>query len=687
MSKRESRELKLKQHKLSINPLYFAVIGFTISLLALADSLCLFFVLVLQDWTFWQLVLAFFILAGTILLWLCPLFLQRKNKLVSSRQALLVSTFSLSPLLLTPVVAFVPPFPRIYFGIWGGAAVLCVLLRLWFVLNRNVLRLSRLATSKWAPHFLVFAAALLFFLSPQLRFLTLDEGAEGLRIGAYHAMKHGQWPVVEAGHGYGPLLYLIDYLLIDFFGGTLFASRIMYLFINFSAFVFLYFFLCQMVSSLRMRFFGSLLLICFTSLRYIVTNPSLMFGTVNLSRIAVSFLALLLFIKWIKEESAWFLFFSGIFSAFAFFYSVEYGLAILAVCTLYLLYSFLRRPFHALADISVYFLGSCIMASLIFIPYFLRGFMPQELLCKMLDFMLGEGAASVSKSSFQLIPFDLREATQSLPAFVSYLFSWKFQIFIPFILYPLTFYWIGRLSRRTIINSPKARELVMICSFGAVCYLIPYLSRGGIYYLYGVTPPLIVLMLFLWEAVEKNKILSRLRLKILGLLILFWLTTTQFGLFHLVMDWVGARTYSLACFRPALLRMDHPKAGGIYIHKEQAKFYDELIRAIQKRTEPKEKILIITSPGLFLFLSDRLNATRFFFIRDPAVRKQQEKEIVADLIKNKTLHVIEFVRIDLYTELNCLLDEEYKKEILIPGVFLYTRLSSDGEVAVDSLRR
>jgi len=107
---------------------------------------------------------------------------------------------------------------------------------------------------------------------------------------------------------------------------------------------------------------------------------------------------------------------------------------------------------------------------------------------------------------------------------------------------------------------------------------------------------------------------------------------------HLVQDFIK-RIRFFNVIPEGYTRLDLERAGNIYIPEEQADTVGAVVKFIQGHTQKSDYIYDFSNKGLYYFLADRRNPTRYSLLIYASTPEEQEG-VVRDLVRHKPKYVL-----------------------------------------------
>jgi len=508
----------------------------------------------------------------------------------------------------------------------------------------------------WFVPFIIFLAC----FNPHFPHGLIVSMEAGQHLSWVNAILEGKIPYRDMWMHYGPLQEYSIAFLMKLFGTTLLVQRAFF-HIGFILALIIGHFLAKAI--IKNRFFT------YMATWLLITETTWPFWTSRWGglRVGFGFLGILLLVLYNNRNKSIYLYLAGIISMLAFLNSIDYGMILLAVTSIYLLSSLLipkEHKFKALPrEIGTYLLGIATVLIPFFIYYAQVGALKEYISIISQDTLLTYPRA-IMKSIAEATPgkhvpwLDLRMINNGW-MFIKSL-NFKFYLY-SFVLFVTALYLLRKAFTKRF-STPERNILVLgIFSLGlfvfglrrfpspqfryglsGVVILTAFFLNQGVLYLYGYYKYGNII-----EARKKKKPYPRkydtkfALLSLLFVVLLFWYyalpNNFAYGI-NFIKDNLNryGKTPSVE-----LVPLRISRAGGAWVPRQQAKHITDVTNYIMKHTLPDEGIFVFPHEGYYYFFTERTNPTRFGIAIAARFRPTiYEKEIIRDLEKDKTKYII-----------------------------------------------
>ena len=481
----------------------------------------------------------------------------------------------------------------------------------------------------------------------------IDYFESGQYLSVINAIFHGKLPYKDLFVLFGPLHYWVPALAMLFFGKSIVVLRGFFLFGDVASLLVLYC-LCRLF--IRNRFFSTaaaLLIVIEAHHPFWCTR----WGGI---RFAFGYLSLLSLTLFCKKKTARAMGWSGFFASVGSLFSQDVGLFSYATAFLFfILYAFWRRPEERtekpLTLLRIYGVGCAV----VLIPFM---------------------AWLVASSSLGAYV----DAIASLPSLRLWLQPWGASDLTPKVLYPAILY-VGCLGAAGYSLLRKGRLsdelmcLMVLCTYGILSYAASFRAiRGPQFQVLGLPIALLVTFYLLRRLYDVRKMAKTYRDALLvvivaGLVGSFaspkrYYENLSVWLYYQRVKQGVLPVYSGVIRKDGLTRPLNAQRGGqAALPLWQADEVDFVVSYILSHSSGGEPLFSFPELGLFNFLCDRPDVSRFTLVAYSWPKQEWQKEQL-ELLKNKRPPIVLVL-----TRLSNLAASIHHKEELLPDVLTYVR--------------
>jgi hypothetical protein len=369
-------------------------------------------------------------------------------------------------------------------------------------------------------------------------------------------------------------------------------------------------------------------------------------------RFAVGILTLLCFLKFLKKNKKIWLFYSGILTTIASFFSIEVGLCLFVsiILTLLLFYGG-----NIIKQVLIYISG----LFLVYLPFLLYllfkgGF---DIYLKthlfVLNYLNVYQRAKVS-------PDILHNPFEAMQAMVQP-FGNNFQYVLPMFIYPFFFLYLARKILSKKINIKDA-AILCIGAYGLSMYLSAFRSMGSPHY-EATLPTILVVYFVLSEKIiiffdkQKQKKSSPSIILFKGI-IYFLIILMAFPAFFRVKNYLDygfdinrvvyrQYTESNPLVKPEIAVLNFERAKNIFAPKPTAEELNSIVSYLTEKTSPQE-VVFSFNRTTYNFFIDRPIFSRFCFLEMASYNRQWFDELFFELSRKKPRYIIAWKLFDFF---------------------------------------
>ena len=577
--------------------------------------------------------------------WLAFSYLWSVNKKLSFQDALRLDAFTYFPaaILLLGTVLF--PLPKTRGFLLGISIVLVVSLKLFNLLGpkKNIDKVFsedvyRILLSCLVVPLLIYG----LFYSSNIHG-QIDFFHEGEILGPAGGILRGKILYLDIWIHHGLFEDAYKALLsFKLFGESLASTRLLINILGPLGLIGLYFLALKISRSIALSF----LVVFLMSVVGIFWNNWM-------GRYLFGFFALAFAAGYVDSKKLHHLIIAGICTSLAIFYSLDVGVYVFSACLLFLLImgvvstkSPIRRRFSPLWG----YLGGVALGALPFTVFLLsKGALTDYIDISFVKtpFFLNH----IFGTSFPSLAAELKDIS-SLLKLRGFLLSKTFKYYFPLLVYLLTLVYL--LLRAVLRTFRKEEWKLLLVLLAGIAFFRTALGRSDFSHLKFATPfTWLICALFLREFVVRFKSACSQRMNspranfiflFRGVLMLFSLLVFLWYLFSAYNPLVSLKgilerltTYGEG--RAGYVYSSLPRVGPIQIPPNQAQSIEKVASYIHSHTLSDEPIFCFSNSGLYYFLLDRPNPTRFYQIIFAATPSLQ-KEVIQNLEKSKPQYVI-----------------------------------------------